>query len=77
MPRPNLVETTGVIKMVRRIEGYGSSFPLWLAGTFRRDVTVLRRDGYQTADEGARWSSNATAPEGYQVFRIVSMDESP
>jgi len=40
-------------------------------------VTCLRRDGFQTAYEGrARGRRGAAAAEGYQCFRILSMDES-
>ena len=40
-------------------------------------VTVLRRDGYQTAYEGARLVVECVQrAKGYQAFRILSMDES-
>ena len=40
-------------------------------------VTCLRRDGYQTAYEGARVVCEASArASGLQAFRILSMDES-
>ncbi len=40
-------------------------------------VTCLRRDGYQTAYEGARVVCEAlNRPGGLQAFRILSMDES-
>ncbi len=40
-------------------------------------MTVLRRDGYQTAYEGARLVVECVQrAKGYQAFRIVSMDES-
>src|SRR3712207_251975 len=40
-------------------------------------VTCLRRDGYQTAHEGARIVVEAVQrPRGLQAFRIVSLDES-
>lgn len=40
-------------------------------------VTVLRRDGYQTAYEGSRLVVECIQrAKGYQAFRIVSMDES-
>ena len=40
-------------------------------------VTCLRRDGYQTAYEGARIVVEAlNRPGGLQAFRILSMDES-
>ena len=40
-------------------------------------VTCLRRDGFQTAYEGARVVAEVLQrPKGYQCFRILSMDES-
>jgi len=40
-------------------------------------VTCLRRDGFQTAYEGARVVCEAQErPKGMQAFRVVSMDES-
>jgi CspA family cold shock protein len=40
-------------------------------------VTCLRRDGYQTAQEGARMVCEVQArPRGLQVFRVISMDNS-
>ncbi len=40
-------------------------------------VTCLRRDGYQTAYEGARVVCEVLArPKGLQAFRVLSMDES-
>jgi len=40
-------------------------------------VTCLRRDGYQTAYEGARVVCEVLPrPKGLQAFRIISMDES-
>jgi CspA family cold shock protein len=40
-------------------------------------VTCLRRDGYQTAYEGARIVCEVLpGPKGLQAFRIISMDES-
>ena len=40
-------------------------------------VTVLRRDGFQSAPEGARIVCQAARrSKGLQVFRVVSLDES-
>ena len=40
-------------------------------------VTCLRRDGYQTAYEGARVVCEVLPrPKGLQAFRVISMDES-
>ena len=41
-------------------------------------VTCLRRDGFQTAYEGARVICEVLQrPKGLQAFRVLSMDESP
>ena len=40
-------------------------------------VTCLRRDGHQSANEGARIVVEAVQrPRGLQAFRVVSLDES-
>jgi len=65
----NLVEISGVIKWFDASKGYGFIVPDNGWPDVLLHVTVLRRDGYQTAYEGAR-------QKGYQAFRIVSMDES-
>src|SRR5262249_12786480 len=56
MPEPgtNLVEITGVIKWFDASKGYGFVVPDNGSADVLLHVTVLRRDGFQTAYEGAR-----------------------
>ena len=73
----NLVEITGVIKWFDASKGYGFIVPDNGWPDVLLHVTVLRRDGYQTAYEGARLVVECVQRQkGYQAFRIVSMDES-
>ena len=73
----NLVEMSGVIKWFDVAKGYGFIVPDNGAADVLLHVTCLRRDGFQTAYEGARVVCEVLArPKGLQVFRIVSMDES-
>jgi cold shock protein len=73
----NLVEISGVIKWFDASKGYGFIVPDNGWPDVLLHVTVLRRDGYQTAYEGARIVCECVQRhKGYQAFRIVSMDES-
>ena len=73
----NLVEIAGVIKWFDASKGYGFIVPDNGWPDVLLHVTVLRRDGYQTAYEGARLVCECVQRQkGYQAFRIVSMDES-
>jgi CspA family cold shock protein len=73
----DLVEISGVIKWFDASKGYGFIIPDNGAADVLLHVTVLRRDGYQTAYEGARVVVECTQrSKGYQAFRVVSMDES-
>jgi CspA family cold shock protein len=73
----NLVELTGIIKWFDASKGYGFIVPDNGWPDILLHVTVLRRDGYQTAYEGARLVVECVQRlKGYQAFRIVSMDES-
>ena len=73
----NLVEISGVIKWFDASKGYGFIVPDNGSPDVLLHVTVLRRDGYQTAYEGARLVCECVQrAKGYQAFRIVSMDES-
>jgi len=73
----NLVEIAGVIKWFDASKGYGFIVPDNGWPDVLLHVTVLRRDGYQTAYEGARVVCECVQrAKGYQAFRIVSMDES-
>ena len=73
----NLVEISGTIKWFDASKGYGFIIPDNGSPDVLLHVTVLRRDGYQTAYEGARLIVECVQRQkGYQAFRIVSMDES-
>ncbi len=72
-----VVEVSGVIKWFDVSKGYGFIIPDSGGMDVLLHVTCLRRDGFQTAYEGARIVCEALArPKGMQAFRIVSMDES-
>src|SRR6476646_8995724 len=73
----NLVEISGVIKWFDASKGYGFIVPDNGAPDVLLHVTCLRRDGYQTAYEGARVVVEVSQRQkGLQAFRVVSMDES-
>lgn len=73
----NLVELSGVIKWFDASKGYGFIVPDNGSPDILLHVTVLRRDGYQTAYEGARLVCECVQRQkGYQAFRVISMDES-
>jgi CspA family cold shock protein len=73
----DLVEVAGRIKWFDVSKGYGFIVPDDGASDVLLHVTVLRRDGFQTAYEGARVVCEAQRrTKGLQVFRVVSMDES-
>jgi CspA family cold shock protein len=72
-----LVELRGVIKWFDASKGYGFIVPDNGGADILLHVTVLRRDGYQTAYEGARIVCECIQRQkGYQAFRVISMDES-
>jgi cold shock protein len=72
-----VIEMSGVIKWFDVAKGYGFIVPDNGMGDVLLHVTCLRRDGYQTAYEGARIVCEVLArPKGLQAFRIISMDES-
>ena len=73
----NLVEISGVIKWFDASKGYGFIVPDNGWPDVLLHVTVLRRDGYQTAYEGARVVCEVLRrPKGLQAFRIRAMDDS-
>ena len=73
----NLIEISGVIKWFDASKGYGFIVPDNGWPDVLLHVTVLRRDGFQTAYEGARIVVECIQrAKGYQAFRVVSMDES-
>jgi CspA family cold shock protein len=72
----NVVEVAGVIKWFDVSKGYGFIVPDNGMADVLLHVTCLRRDGYQTAHEGARVICEVLQrPKGLQAFRILSMDE--
>jgi CspA family cold shock protein len=73
----NLIEMSGVIKWFDVSKGFGFMVPDSGGPDVLLHVTCLRRDGFQTAYEGARVVCEVLErPKGLQAFRILSMDES-
>jgi len=73
----SVVEVVGVIKWFDVSKGYGFIVPDNGMADVLLHVTCLRRDGHQTAYEGARIVCEALQrPKGLQAFRVLSMDES-
>jgi len=72
----SVIELTGAIKWFDVSKGYGFIVPDNGLPDILLHVTCLRRDGFQTAYEGARVVVEVLQrPKGLQAFRIVSMDE--
>ncbi|MCB1424484.1 MAG: cold-shock protein [Zhengella sp.] len=73
-----LVEIAGTIKWFDVAKGYGFIVPDRAAlGDVLLHVTCLRRDGYQTALEGARVTALVKPGDrGLQTFKILFMDNS-
>jgi len=73
----DLIELAGVIKWFDVSKGFGFIVPDNGMPDILLHVTCLRRDGFQTAYEGARIVVEVQPrPKGLQAFRVVSMDES-
>jgi CspA family cold shock protein len=73
----DLIEVAGVIKWFDVAKGYGFVVPDNGMPDILLHVTCLRRDGFQTAYEGARIVCEVLdGPKGLQAFRVLSMDES-
>jgi CspA family cold shock protein len=73
----DLIEIAGTIKWFDASKGYGFIIPDNGASDILLHVTCLRRDGFQTAYEGARVVVEVLdRPKGMQAFRVLSMDES-
>ena len=73
----DLIEISGVIKWFDVAKGYGFIVPDNGMPDVLLHVTCLRRDGFQTAYEGARVVCEVQdRPKGLQAFRVLSMDES-
>jgi CspA family cold shock protein len=68
---------SGSIKWFDVAKGYGFIVPDDGGPDVLLHVTCLRRDGYQSAQEGARVVCEAQMrPRGLQAFRVLSMDNS-
>ena len=73
----DLVEVAGRIRWFDVSKGYGFILQDGGGPDVLLHVTTLRRDGFQTASEGARVVCEASVrAKGLQVFRVISMDES-
>jgi CspA family cold shock protein len=72
-----LIQVSGRIKWFDVAKGFGFIVPDNGMADVLLHVTCLRRDGFQSANEGARIVVEAVQrPRGLQAFRIVSLDES-
>jgi CspA family cold shock protein len=72
-----LIEISGHIKWFDVSKGFGFIIPDNGMPDVLLHVTCLRRDGFQTAHEGARVVCEVLErPKGYQCFRVISMDDS-
>jgi CspA family cold shock protein len=73
----SVIEIAGVIKWFDVSKGFGFIVPDNGMADVLLHVTCLRRDGFQTAYEGARIVVEALQrPKGLQAFRVLSMDDS-
>ncbi|QKV18060.1 cold-shock protein [Oricola thermophila] len=75
---PDAIEVSGAIKWFDVAKGFGFIVPDEAGlGDVMLHVTCLRRDGFQTALEGARIVCQARKGErGLQAFHVISMDNS-
>lgn len=72
-----VVEIAGFIKWFDVSKGFGFIVPDEKISDVLIHVTTLRRDGFQTALEGARIVCEVVKRDrGYQAFRVLSMDDS-
>lgn len=73
----DVIEISGAIKWFDAAKGYGFIVPDNGMADILLHVTVLRRDGHQTAYEGARVVCQVLRQsKGLQAFRILEMDDS-
>ena len=73
----DVVEISGTIKWFDVTKGYGFITTDNGMADVLLHITCLRKDGYQTAHEGASIVVEASrGGRGYQAFHIISMDES-
>ena len=71
----DVIEVAGSIKWFDVSKGYGFILPDDDMPDVLLHVTCVRRDGYQTAHEGARIVCEVLRrPKGLQALRILSMD---
>lgn len=71
------IEIAGSIKWFDVSKGFGFIIPDDGGDDILLHVTCLRRDGFQTAPEGARIVCEVVKRErGLQAFRVLTMDES-
>lgn len=76
-PALDLVEVSGHIKWFDVAKGFGFIVPDDGAPDVLLHITCLRRDGYQSANEGARIVVEAVQrARGWQAFRVISLDAS-
>jgi CspA family cold shock protein len=76
-PDVDVTVVAGQIKWFDASKGYGFIVPDNGMPDILLHVTVLRRDGYQTAYEGARVVCEVlNRDRGLQAFRVLGMDES-
>ena len=74
---PDVYEVAGTIKWFDIGKGFGFIVPDDQSQDVLLHVTCLRRDGYQTAYEGARIVCEVLrGHKGLQALRILSMDDS-
>ncbi|TBW33703.1 cold-shock protein [Siculibacillus lacustris] len=73
----DVIEVVGTIKWFDVAKGYGFIVPENGMPDILLHVTCLRRDGFQTAYEGARIVCEVLdRPRGLQALRILHMDDS-
>ena len=76
-PQLDVIEVSGRIKWFDVAKGFGFIVPDHGPPDVLLHVSCLRRDGHQTAHEGARIVVEAVQrPRGLQALRILSLDES-
>jgi cold shock protein len=76
-PALDLVEVSGRIKWFDVGKGFGFIVPDDGAPDVLLHITCLRRDGYQSANEGAHIVVEAVQrARGWQAFRVLSLDAS-